>query len=167
MELAAATPGVNVLGLEIRRPVAAFCVERARESGLPNVGFLSCNANIDLGRVIDGVNAAGSRVGRLSIQYPDPHWKARHQKRRVVQPALIAAVAAKTDEGCDVFLQSDVFEVALEMRERFREHPAFEDTHGDLEHWIEENPTGVPTEREIATYAKDLPVFRALIVKKR
>jgi len=166
MELARSRPDLNVLGLEIRRPVAAYCSEVAEASGLPNVGFLACNANVDMARILDGVNEK-SRVARVSIQYPDPHWKARHQKRRVVQPELIAAIAARTDEDCDVFLQSDVFEVAQEMRERFREDEAFEDTVADLSSWIEVNPTGVPTEREIATFKKGLPVYRALLAKKR
>lgn len=166
MELARSRPDINVLGLEIRRPVAAYSSEVAKASGLPNIGFLSCNANVDLARILDGINEK-SRVARVSIQYPDPHWKARLQKRRVVQPELIAAIAARTDQNCDVFLQSDVMEVAQEMRERFREDEAFEDTVADMELWIEVNPTGVPTEREIATFKKGLPVYRALIAKKR
>ena len=85
----------------------------------------------------------------------------------MVQPELIAAIAARTDQNCDVFLQSDVIEVAQEMRERFREDEAFEDTVADTESWIEVNPTGVPTEREVATFKKGLPVYRALISKKR
>lgn len=166
MELARSRPGMNVLGLEIRRPVAAFCQETAKASGLSNVGFLSCNANVDLARILDGINDK-SAVVRVSIQYPDPHWKVRHQKRRVVQPELITAIAARTDAKCDVFLQSDVLEVATEMRERFREHEAFEDTADDPDSWIEVNPTGVPTEREIATLNKGLPVYRALLTKKK
>ena len=162
MELARARPGMNVLGLEIRRPVAAYCAKNARESNLGNIGFLSCNANVDLGRVLEGV-CENSRVERLSIQYPDPHWKARHNKRRVVQPELIQAIADHTGVGSEVFLQSDVLEVAAEMRDRFRHHPGFADQHEDPEEWMQENPTGVPTERELATFKKGLPVFRALL----
>jgi tRNA (guanine-N7-)-methyltransferase len=164
LDFARQNPGVNVLGLEIRRPVAAYCAQQARESGLGNVGFLSCNANVDLYRVLDGINKA-SRVSRLSIQFPDPHFKARHQKRRVVQPQLIEAIASRTDSDCEVFLQSDIHEVALEMRERFREHPAFQDTVESIDTWIDENPTGISTEREVATFAKGLPVFRSLLLR--
>ena len=84
----------------------------------------------------------------------------------MVQPKLIEDVASRTDADCDVFLQSDIFDVALDMRERFREHSAFRDTTEDLETWIGVNPTGLPTEREVATFAKGLPVFRALLVKR-
>jgi tRNA (guanine-N7-)-methyltransferase len=81
----------------------------------------------------------------------------------VVQPELVEALAKHTQGNCDVFLQSDVEEVAREMRERFRAHPAFVDSLEDLDAWIDVNPTGVPTEREVATHAKRLPVYRALV----
>lgn len=164
MNLASAQSDVNVLGLEIRKPVAAYCAQKAKESGLPNVGFLSSNANVDLGRIIRDVNAV-SRVSRFSIQFPDPHWKNKHQKRRVVQPELIAAIAEHSAPGCEIFLQGDVLEVVIEMRERFRENPAFEDLEADMAQWIE-NPIKVPTEREIATFAKGLPVYRALLKRR-
>jgi len=162
-DLARSNSNINVLGIEIRRPLAAHCSKKARELGMPNVGFVSCNANVDLPAILQGICAV-SRVARVSIQFPDPHWKVRHQKRRVVQPGLVAAVAEHCDG--DVFLQSDVLEVAAEMRRRFRDHASFADSVDDPAVWINPNPTGVPTEREVATFAKGLPVYRALINRR-
>jgi len=89
----------------------------------------------------------------------------KHQKRRVVQPELIETIAANTGFGSEVFLQSDVIDVAIEMRERFRANSSFRDTNDKIEEWIEVNPLEVATEREIATAAKGLPVYRALFRK--
>jgi tRNA (guanine-N7-)-methyltransferase len=61
------------------------------------------------------------------------------------------------------FLQSDVKEVAEEMREKFLEHEHFELTHDSF--WLSENIFSVPTEREIATQNKGEPVYRALFRK--
>ena len=55
----------------------------------------------------------------MAIQFPDPHFKKRHHKRRVVQPALVRAVAEGLRPGARVFLQSDVREVSEDMREKF------------------------------------------------
>lgn len=167
LKLAESRPDVNVLGLEIRRPVAAFCSQRARDSGLPNVGFLSCNANVDLDRILRGVNQIPSRLTRVSIQFPDPHFKARHQKRRVVQPALVQAIADHTDDDCEVFIQSDIEDVAVDMRQQFREHPGFVDVCDDMEVWLQDNPTGIPTEREIGVLEKGGPVYRTLFRRRR
>ena len=49
-----------MLGLEIRKPLA----EKNREEavGVDNLGFISCNANVDLSRILSGVNEF-SKVG--------------------------------------------------------------------------------------------------------
>jgi tRNA (guanine-N7-)-methyltransferase len=160
MKLAATRPDLNVLGLEIRRPVAAFCTKRAIESGLPNVGFVSCNANVDLDRILQGIKNASSQLARVSIQFPDPHFKARHQKRRVVQPALVQAIVDNTDSDCDVFIQSDILDVAMDMRLQFRDHSGFVEVSENIDVWMPENPTGIPTEREVGVLEKGLPVYR-------
>ena len=86
---------------------------------MPNIGFLSCNANVDLHRILDGIDRSKSRVACLSIQYPDPHWKKAHQKRRVVQPVLVEAISQRIDLDCTVFLQSDVQEVSAKIKATF------------------------------------------------
>eukprot|EP00976_Prorocentrum_cordatum_P097683 1191088-Prorocentrum_minimum.AAC.1 len=58
----------------------------------------------------------------VSIQFPDPHFKKRHHKRRIVQPGLVDAVADVLSPGRKVFLQSDVREVAVAMREQFEKY---------------------------------------------
>ena len=45
------------------------------------------------------------------MQFPDPHWKLRNRKKRIVQPQLVHAVAQLIAPGGEVFLQSDVQEV--------------------------------------------------------
>ncbi|MFM6424789.1 tRNA (guanine(46)-N(7))-methyltransferase TrmB, partial [Planktothrix sp.] len=99
---------------------------------------------------------------RVSIQFPDPWFKKRHQKRRVVQPELVNYLAHYLGEGGEVFLQSDVEEVAIEMCDRFSEHSAFHRSQND---WLTENPFSLPTERELSTLDRGEPVYRALFVK--
>lgn len=84
-----------------------------------------------------------------SVQFPDPHFKAKHKKRRMVQPALVAAMCASLKpEGGEILIQSDVLEVAESMREAFAEDELVTDVCPPGE-WMEENPLMVPTEREI------------------
>lgn len=47
----------------------------------------------------------------VSIQFPDPHFKKRHHKRRIVQPELVEAICRRLRPGGRVFMQSDVEEV--------------------------------------------------------
>ena len=98
----------------------------------------------------------------MTIQFPDPWFKNRHNKRRVVQPELVDQLATYMATGGIVFLQSDVEVVAVEMRDRFASHPAFQ---RQGEEWLRENPLSVPTEREKTTLSRGEPVYRALFVK--
>lgn len=163
---------MNYLGLEIRPSVAQYAQERVERRLGPTskrLSFVGCNANVDLDRMLGLYQSTGdegqkSKLVFASIQYPDPHFKKQHAKRRVVTKELISIVAKHMDEGAMVFLQSDVKDVLDDMRDRFREHGEkwFADQLEDAGEYLEENPLGVPTEREVSVLKKGLPVYRAL-----
>jgi tRNA (guanine-N7-)-methyltransferase len=79
------------------------------------------------------------------------------EKKSIFQNKLDAFPLAV---GGVVFLQSDMEFVAVEMRDRFAAHPAYQKV--GTEEWLAENPLPVPTEREIGTQKKGEPVYRAL-----
>ena len=58
----------------------------------------------------------------VTILHPDPHFKKKHRKRRVVQPQMVAAVARMLRPGGRLLLQSDVQAVAEDMRDDFERH---------------------------------------------
>ncbi len=178
--------GHNALGLEVRGPVVERAGRWADALGLgARARFALANATVSLPGMLDGY--AGG-VDLVAVQFPDPHWKKKARKRRVVQPALAAAVAALLRPGGRLLLQSDVLEVAEDMRARFEEaagallEPAPEHAApGGVFHaasppeeaapaeatapggwaaagWLVENPLGVPTEREVHVLAQGLPV---------
>ncbi|MEH2025598.1 tRNA (guanosine(46)-N7)-methyltransferase TrmB [Nostoc sp.] len=151
-------PNWNFLGLEIREPLVVEANKLRSELGLTNLHYLFCNVNNSLHSLLSSVPPG--RLQRVTIQFPDPWFKTRHAKRRVVQPELVADLANYLAIGGLVFLQSDMEFVAVEMRDRFAENPAFEKI-GTGE-WLAQNPLLIPTEREIGTQKKGEPVYRAL-----
>ncbi|MEH2115988.1 tRNA (guanosine(46)-N7)-methyltransferase TrmB [Nostoc sp.] len=155
-------PNWNYLGLEIREPLVVEANKLRSELGLTNLHYLFCNVNNSLHSLLSSL-PSGS-LQRVTIQFPDPWFKTRHAKRRVVQPELVADLAKYLAVGGLVFLQSDMEFVAVEMRDRFTENSAFEKI-GTGE-WLLENPLPVPTEREIGTQKKGEPVYRALFVRR-
>ena len=124
----------------------------------------------------------------VSVQYPDPHFKRRHHKRRIVQDDLVTQVDRVLCPGGYVFLQSDVREVLADMRSRFEESPAFVLATADqvsdfaARNQVESpprasifdsesgsitfNPTGVPTEREVHASADGERMHRSLFRKQ-
>ena len=159
-QMATLTPDWNFLGLEIRQPVVDMALKRRDQAGLQNLHFLFCNANISLQPLMQ--SWAHNPLRRVSIQFPDPWFKKRHQKRRVVQPELVEALAMFLPAGGEVVIQSDVEEVAVEMCDRIAEHPAFERTHPD---WLPQSPFPAQTDREQTTLNKGLPVYRAVFIR--
>ena len=148
-------PNWNFLGVEIRQPLVEQANQRRDQLQLGNLHYLFCNINITLpSRLLP------PSLQAVTIQFPDPWFKRRHQKRRVVQPELVADLAQCLQPGGYVFLQSDVLEVAVDMRDRFLAHPAFI-LKGSPDHWLAENPLPVSTERELSTLKRREPVYRA------
>lgn len=119
---ASARPDHNVLGLEIRGPLVSRANAWAAAADPPlhrRVRFVLGNATVSL-----PAGLLSTYPGPLTLacfQFPDPHFKARHHKRRIVQPATAAAVADALAPGGMVFLQSDVLDAAVAMRAAFEE----------------------------------------------
>ncbi len=161
MEMADRFPDWNYLGLEIRETLVIQANEYCDESNLRNLHFLFCNANNSLRPLLESLPVG--ILKRVSIQFPDPWFKKRHQKRRVVQPPLVRDLADLMPSGSELFIQSDVLDVATEMRDRFQSAPEFAITSPD---WIDPNPMPIPTERELATLKYNDPVYRSLFQKR-
>ena len=163
LSMATLEPNWNFLGLEIREPLVAQANAKVSELGLRNLHFLFGNANNSLKPLLDSPGMGTFQ--RVTIQFPDPWFKKRQAKRRVVQPELVDVLAAYLVDGGEVFLQSDVEAVAVEMCDRFAEHPAFHKQGTDT--WLPTNPLPVPTERELSTLSHGEPVYRALFVRRQ
>ncbi len=162
---------MNYLGLEIRPSVAQFAKERVTRRNLNGIiDFIGCNANVDLERILsrytscENSKGGGGEIALVSIQFPDPHFKKSHQKRRVVTPELVDILARYIPPGRDVFIQSDIKDVLDNMRLTIREEGAeyFTDMIEDVDEYMAINPVGVPTEREVSVLDQDLPVYRTV-----
>ncbi len=152
----------NFLGLEIREPLVERALIRRDQAQQGNLHFVFCNANNSLQPLLASWPET-CPLQRVSIQFPDPWFKKRHQKRRVVQPELVMALAKLMPSKGWVWLQSDIEEVCVEMCDRFTENPAFSREGAD---WLSESPFPAKTDREAVTEEKGLPVYRAKYIRQ-
>lgn len=162
LQMAQTQPVWNFLGLEIREPLVVQALEGRDVLGLMNLHYLFCNVSHSLEPLL--ASLPPKILQRVTIQFPDPWFKKRHQKRRVVQTETVDILATHLAVGGTVLLQSDVEQVAIEMVERFAAHPAFERSPSEL--WLATNPLPVPTERESSTVQRGEPVYRTLFVRQ-
>ena len=82
-------------------------------------------------------------------------------------PEFVQTLVKHVKPGKQIFIQSDIKDVLDNMRETIREFGGeyFEDSIPNLDEYMEENPIGVPTEREISVLDQDLPVYRTVLTR--
>ena len=157
LKMAEAKPQWNFLGVEIREPLVTEANEIAAEKGLTNLHYEFCNAMIWLGRLLE--NIPDGLLEMVTIQFPDPWFKKKHAKRRMVNAELVKTVAEKLTTGGRIFVQTDIEFLAEEMFELFRASKNLSEIA------IEENPLPIKTERENAVENNELPIYRTMFAK--
>ena len=158
LRMAQTEPEWNFLGVEIREPLVEEANRVAAENGLSNVHYAFCNAMLWLDRLIK--NLPHGVVQMVTIQFPDPWFKKKHAKRRMVNAELVDTVVCKLGHGGKIFIQTDIEFLAEEM------HTLFKSDERLKEQECVDNPFVVKTERELAVESKGLAVHRYLFQKQ-
>lgn len=102
LELAAAAPDTDFIGVEVHPPGVGRCLLGIESRGLTNVRVIAHDAVEVLSQQI----APGS-LDEVLLYFPDPWPKKRHHKRRIVQPAFAALVADRLKPGGRFRLATD------------------------------------------------------------
>ncbi|MEQ8278400.1 MAG: tRNA (guanosine(46)-N7)-methyltransferase TrmB [Deltaproteobacteria bacterium] len=158
-ERAANHPDVDFVGFEVRKPLVEMANAKVQEAGVTNLVYLYANANVNLHFVAPGV------VRRFFVQFPDPCFKKRHQKRRILQPQLVRDMAELLPIGGEVYAQSDVKPLAEEMYVFLAQDDAFDSKLG--EDLLVPRPIPELTEWERHHDREAEPVYRMLFTKVR
>ncbi|MEM7675486.1 MAG: tRNA (guanosine(46)-N7)-methyltransferase TrmB [Myxococcota bacterium] len=157
LDRAAAHPERDFIGLEIRKPLVDDNNRRVERRGLTNLRFFYANANINLDD-----QPAGS-VDRFFVMFPDPCFKKRHWKRRILQPKLVREMTLALPIGGQIFAQSDIRPLAEEMLAFLTQESALRPLLGDS--LQTPSPFAQKTEWERHHEAAGEPVYRMLFEK--
>lgn len=157
LKMAEIKPKTNFLGLEIREPIVEEANEIAKEKNLTNLHYHFCNATLALDKLF--AKLPENILEIVTIQFPDPWFKKKHAKRRMVKNNLVETVVKHLKISGKIFVQSDVEFLAEEIFEYFRQHENLREIE------ISENPFPVKTERENSVENRDLPVYRRVFEK--
>jgi len=124
--LAAAAPEVNYLAVEVYRPGLAQLLKRAEELGLTNLRLIRGDAVRLLRAHLDAGSLAGVRVF-----FPDPWPKARHHKRRLIEPEFVSLAASRLTTGAALHLATDWEQYAERMLAVCGAEPLLRNEHPD------------------------------------
>ncbi len=156
LERAVAAPEARLLGLEVKPKWVVRVAERIARQGLEGRVLVWA---ADARELLRRAGPAGC-IRRVFVHFPDPWWKKRHAKRRLVEAGFVAEVARLLEPGGELFVQTDVQERALEYRDVLRGEPRLE-LLGAEGFWPE-NPFGARSNREVRVAADGMPVWRLL-----
>ncbi|KAL6550577.1 hypothetical protein OROMI_021065 [Orobanche minor] len=162
----------NYLGLEIRPKLAKRAEHWVHELGFDSIHFVHANATVSFKQFISTYPGPLVLVSILIVQILI--LRKKHHKRRVVQKPLADSIIEGLVPGGQIFIQSDVQEVAADMRKYF---DAESDKLVHINHvnpnmlcddegWLLSNPMGIRTEREIHAESEGAAIYRRMYQKQ-
>ena len=120
----------GMLGVEIRAAVARHCqltLQRQRAAdatAYPNIAFVYANAQRHLPNLL-----RGRSLDAMLFAYPDPHFKARTHRRRILSRALLQQYVYFLRPGGRLYASTDVEELFRWMLERLDDCPLLRCVH--------------------------------------
>lgn len=117
---AAGNPDAGLIASEVFFEGIAKCLTAIEARKLENIRLWDEDARI----LLDAFEPAC--IDRIFILFPDPWPKARHHKRRLVQPDFLDQLARVLRPGGTVRFATDVADYAAEAEGHFGRHPRFE-----------------------------------------
>ncbi|KNE76209.1 tRNA (guanine46-N7-)-methyltransferase [Candidatus Burkholderia crenata] len=124
-EIASARPSDDFLGIEVHEPGVGALLKLIGEQELTNIRVVQHDAV----EVLEHMIAPDSLDG-VHIYFPDPWHKARHHKRRLIQPKFVALLVSRLKPGGYIHIATDWQNYAEQMLEILSAEPALENTAG-------------------------------------
>ena len=105
-DLALVNTSWNYLGIEIREKLVKTAKLKVTEREIKNLYFVFGNAN----NILNDINNKFiiKNLKSISFNFPDPWFKKRHHKRRVIQPEFINNLSNSLQKGALIFVKTDV-----------------------------------------------------------
>lgn len=117
-QVAAAHPELDFIGVEVHVAGVGALLKRIGDDGLTNLRIVQHDAVEVLGQMV-----SPDSLQAVHVWFPDPWHKARHHKRRLVQPAFVALAASRLAPGGRLHLATDWVPYAEQMLEVLQGEP--------------------------------------------
>ncbi len=164
MKLANHNKHWNYIGLEIREKLVNRSKLKLKDESLDNLFFAFGNAEYLIEDCIGKFPT--DIVLSISFNFPDPWFKKKHHKRRIIQPKLIHKISQLMVKGGCLSIKSDVEELFEYMDMTINNSKYFSNyTYQDHEILNSYNPINLKTNRENYVIRKKLKVFEKLYKK--
>ena len=163
-DLASQNNSWNYFGIEIREKLIFNAKAKAKNIGFKNLYFAFGNANniFNDSRYKFLIEIAKS----ISLNFPDPWFKKKHHKRRVIQPELINVLSSLMQKDSLIFIKTDVKELFDYMDLTITNNLLFKKLkNDDFEYLKSFNPYKIQTNREKYVILNKQNIFECIYIK--
>ncbi len=150
----AETAGRELLAIEIKHGCAASVHAWAAARQADHVSVFQGDVLMLL-----RMRAVDLRFNRIFVHFPDPWWKARHAKRKVLRSDTLPSFWDALEPGGHLYLQTDVEDRAQSFIALAGALPGAHLTRPDR------NPYPSVSNREVRAEQDGLPIFRVDVAK--
>ena len=163
-DLALVNTSWNYLGIEIRERLVKNAKSKVREREIKNLYFVFGNA-INILNDVQGKFII-ENVKSISFNFPDPWFKKKHYKRRVVQPEFIDLLSNSLPKGSLIFIKTDVKDLFDYMNCTISSNFNFKKiVKKDIDISKSFNPDNIKTNREKYVILNQLDIFERIYLK--
>ena len=154
----------NYIGIEIREKLVIRSKTKLKDESIDNLFFAFGNAEYLIEDCIGKFPI--DIVSSVSFNFPDPWFKKKHHKRRIIQPQLIYKISQLMANEGYISIKSDVEELFEYMDETIIKSKYFSTyIYRDNEIFNSYNPLDFKTNRENYVIKNKLKVFERLYKK--
>lgn len=158
VESADQNPSINYFGLEHETKYAFHTASRLHRRNLVNCKVLAAD-----GSKILNLNIIPGSLNALHLYFPDPWWKTRHHKRRIMSSLFLNCVARSLGRGKQFHMATDVPEYFHNTLKLLENNPAL--TLLKVWHSIQMPPVNsIVTNFERKAYTQGRTVHRLLAI---
>jgi len=163
-DLALLNTSWNYFGIEIREKLVKTAKIKVREREIKNLYFVFGNAHNILNDAKN--NFIFKNVKSISLYFPDPWFKKRHYKRRIIQPEFINILSNSLQKGSLIFIKTDVKDLFDHMDSTISSNFNFKTIDKkDFKYSESFNPNKVKTNREKYVMVNELNIFEKVYIK--
>jgi len=163
-DLALVNTNWNYIGIEIRERLVKKAKLKVRDKQIKNLFFVFGNAH----NILNNYHSKFliKNLKSISFNFPDPWFKKRHYKRRVIQPEFINILSNSLQKGTLIFIKTDVKDLFDYMDCILSSNFHFKTIDKKDFNFSESfNPNDVKTNREKYVIVNQLDIFERIYIK--
>ena len=154
----------NYLGIEIREKLVKNAKFKVFRKEIKNLYFIFGNAN----NILNDFQCKFiiKNLKSISFNFPDPWFKKRHHKRRIIQPEFINILSNSLQKGTLIFVKTDVKDLFDYMDHTITSNFYFKKIDEKNFNYSKSfNPNKVKTNREKHVIVNQLDIFERIYIK--